>query len=238
MFVVLEGGEGCGKTTQGALLAAHLTALGWKVHLTREPGGTPLAENIRSLFKQVQTTGDEPTPLTELYLVMAARAQHLDRVVRPALALGEVVICDRFLDSSYVYQGARGGLPLELIDEVAKPVLGTTVPNLTVVLDLDTARARARVTQRVGTPADPQSHTPDRLDAMDAATFAQVSVAFRELLTSQRPYPCGVVPKRVLVDASGTPDEVFARLKKAVDEAWKMAAATQPTAPNPSQDRI
>ena len=215
MFVVLEGGEGCGKTTQGALLAAHLTRLGHVVRQTREPGGTPLAENIRALFKQVETADDEPTPLAELYLVMAARAQHLERMVRPALARGEVVVCDRFLDSSYVYQGARGGLSFDLIDQVAKPALGDTLPHLTLVLDLPTEAASARVRSRLAG----HQGTADRLDAMDASTFTRVAAAFRELVSGQRPYPNGIVPKRVLIEASGNADEVFARILALLAEA-------------------
>lgn len=215
MFVVLEGGEGCGKTTQGALLAAHFTRRGAVVRQTREPGGTPFAENIRALFKRVETAGDEPTPLAELYLVMAARAQHLERVVRPALARGEVVVCDRFLDSSYVYQGARGGLSFDLIDQVAKPALGDTLPHLTLVLDLPTEAAAARVRSRLaGHPG-----TTDRLDAMDASTFACVAEAFRELVSGKRPYPNGLVPRRVLIEASGNADEVFARILAALAES-------------------
>ena len=141
-LITLEGGEGAGKTTQQRRLAAHLEARGIETVLTREPGGTPGAEQIRALV----TGGavDRWSAMTELLLMMAARSDHLDRVVRPALDAGRWVVSDRFHDSSRVYQGLAGGLGLEVVDRLHAPLLGSTLPDLTLLLDLDPRVGRER----------------------------------------------------------------------------------------------
>lgn len=134
LFITLEGPEGAGKSTNREYLAERLRAEGIEVLLTREPGGTPLAEKIREVLL---ATGDEVMdPDTELLLVFAARAQHLAQVIRPALARGAVVICDRFTDSTYAYQGAGRGLSLERIATLETFVQGDLRPHLTLVFDL------------------------------------------------------------------------------------------------------
>jgi dTMP kinase len=226
MFIVFEGGEGCGKSTQAKRLESVVAARGKTCLLTREPGGTPLAESIRSLFKQTSMHGDDPTPLAELHLVMAARAQHLEKRVVPALERGDVVVCDRFLDSSYVYQGVRGGLPKEVVDAAARAVLGDLVPTLTLVLDLPAEVAAMRVGARAtplqtsttdSAPSSPPPSGEDRLDALDAFTYARIAQGFRDLVTTRAPYPGGRTPHRVLIDATGTPDDVFARVLAAYE---------------------
>lgn len=207
-FIVFEGGEGSGKSTQGALLASYLRGKGFPVLETREPGGTPLAEDIRKVFKSVPKSGDIPTPRTELLLVMAARSQHIEKAIRPALKRNEWIICDRFLDSSYIYQGFRGGLDKQEIDQAAAPVLGDLLPDLTFVLRVSSETAQSRVVARPGTELD-------RLDT-ELLRDASLHSAFEALTTSFTPYPDGRVPKRVLVDGNGSLEMVQERILKAL----------------------
>lgn len=209
-FIVFEGGEGSGKSTQARLLAQFLRDKGLTVLETREPGGTPLAEDIRNVFKSVPKSGDTPTPRTELLLVMAARAQHIEKTIRPALDSGAWVICDRFLDSSYIYQGFRGGLTKNDIDAVAAPVVGTLQPDLTLVLRVDLETAHQRLKDRPGSEND-------RLDS-ELLKDATLHAAFEALVSSQTPYPDGRVPKRVLINGAGTADEVCQRILVAATE--------------------
>ncbi|CRM62407.1 dTMP kinase [Pseudomonas sp. 25 R 14] len=167
LFITLEGPEGAGKSTNREYLAEHLRAEGIEVLLTREPGGTPLAEKIREVLL---ATGDEVMdPDTELLLVFAARAQHLAQVIRPALARGAVVICDRFTDSTYAYQGAGRGLSLERIATLETFVQGDLRPHLTLVFDLpvDVGLARASARGRL-----------DRFELEGRAFFEAVRAAY------------------------------------------------------------
>nr|WP_262387480.1 dTMP kinase [Pseudomonas chlororaphis] len=146
MFITLEGPEGAGKSTNREYLAERLRAAGIEVLLTREPGGTPLAERIREVLL---TPGDEVmNPDTELLLVFAARAQHLAEVIRPALARGAVVLCDRFTDSTYAYQGGGRGLSVERIATLERFVQGELRPDLTLVFDLPVEVGLARASAR------------------------------------------------------------------------------------------
>nr|WP_246889873.1 dTMP kinase [Pseudomonas protegens] len=167
MFITLEGPEGAGKSTNREYLAERLRAAGIEVLLTREPGGTPLAERIRDVLL---------TPLeevmnadTELLLVFAARAQHLATVIRPALERGAVVLCDRFTDSTYAYQGAGRGLSLARIAALEDFVQGELRPDLTLVFDLpvDVGLARASARGRL-----------DRFEQEGQAFFEKVREAF------------------------------------------------------------
>ena len=134
MFITLEGPEGAGKSTNREYLAQRLREHGLTVLLTREPGGTPLAERIRSLL--LEPSAEPMAADTELLLVFAARAQHLEQVIRPALARGEVVLCDRFTDATYAYQGGGRGLPQARIATLEQFVQGDLRPDLTLVFDL------------------------------------------------------------------------------------------------------
>lgn len=134
MFITLEGPEGAGKSTNREYLAQRLREHGLTVLLTREPGGTPLAERIRSLL--LEPSAEPMAADTELLLVFAARAQHLAQVIRPALARGEVVLCDRFTDATYAYQGGGRGLPQARIATLEQFVQGDLRPDLTLVFDL------------------------------------------------------------------------------------------------------
>lgn len=145
-FITFEGGEGSGKSTQARLLAAALRTLGTTVVETREPGGSPFAERLRGFI--LDPSLPPHVPLAEALLFYAARADHLDAVIRPALAQGHWVICDRFSDSTRVYQGVAGALPAASVETLESLVVGETPPDLTLVLDLPAdeglARARAR----------------------------------------------------------------------------------------------
>jgi len=146
LFITLEGPEGAGKSTNRDYLAERLRSEGIEVVLTREPGGTPLAERIREVLL---APGDEQmNPDTELLLVFAARAQHLAEVIRPALARGAVVICDRFTDSTYAYQGGGRGLSVERIATLETFVQGDLRPDLTLLFDLRVEVGMARASAR------------------------------------------------------------------------------------------
>ena len=147
-FITLEGGEGTGKSTQIKLLAARLRERGIDVVQTREPGGATGAERIRELL--VKGDADRWTPIAETLLHYAARADHLDRTIRPALAAGRWVICDRFADSTTAYQGYGHGVSLDVIDSLFKAVVGETAPDLTVILDLPAEQGLQRATGRAG----------------------------------------------------------------------------------------
>lgn len=146
LFITLEGPEGAGKSTNREYLAAQLRARGIDVVLTREPGGTPLAERIRELL--LAPSDESMSADTELLLVFAARAQHLGEVIKPALARGAVVLCDRFTDATYAYQGGGRGLSVERIAALETFVQGDLRPHLTLVFDLPVEVGLARASAR------------------------------------------------------------------------------------------
>lgn len=190
IFITFEGVEGAGKTTQVQRLAA---ALGPDVVLTREPGGTPVAERIRELF----LTSDGVTPMTELLLIAAARAQHVDERIRPALAANQIVICDRFIDATVAYQGYRGGIDLALIHQLNRVATGGLTPDITFILDLPPEIGLQR-----------QQHGEldrDRLDKEPLELHRKVREGYL--------YAAKIDPNRVkLIDATQSPDAVHATL--------------------------
>ena len=145
-FITIEGGEGAGKSTAQQFLASKLISMGLSVTLTREPGGTPLAEELRQTL--LNPHGEVPVEMAELLLLFAARAQHIAEVIKPALDRGEWVICDRFTDATYAYQGGARGMPVEVITQLEKMVQGALQPHQVILLDLPPElgleRARAR----------------------------------------------------------------------------------------------
>ena len=145
-FITLEGGEGAGKSTQAKRLAERLTAQGHKVLLTREPGGSIGAEEIRKLL--VNGDDDRWSANAETLLNYAARDSHLRETIRPALSEDKIVICDRFMDSTRAYQGAAGGADAAMITTLEKTIVGQTIPNLTLVFDIDPAEGLARTVKR------------------------------------------------------------------------------------------
>ncbi|NBA94190.1 dTMP kinase [Pseudomonas sp. R5(2019)] len=184
LFITLEGPEGAGKSTNREYLAEQLRAAGVDVVLTREPGGTPLAERIRELL--LDPSDEKMDADTELLLVFAARAQHLAEVIRPALARGAVVLCDRFTDATYAYQGGGRGLSVARIATLEHFVQGDLRPDLTLVFDLPVDIGLARATAR---------GRLDRFEQEGRAFFEAVRNAYLQRAASQ--------PARyALVDAS------------------------------------
>jgi dTMP kinase len=203
-FITFEGGEGCGKSTQIARLSRELAARGIRTLTTREPGGTPLAEMIRTLIKDDRA--DPPTTRCELLLFLAARAQLVERVIAPALAAGTWVLSDRFSDSTFAYQGYGRGLPLETLRLVNAFACEALVPDLTLFLDLDPADAAVRLRRREAATAT----TADRIECAGDAFHARLREGFRHLAAAE--------PARIVtLEAAGTPDDVWARVWAAVD---------------------
>ena len=147
-FITIEGGEGAGKSTQIQVVKDYLLTRGNDVVVTREPGGTSEGQEIRNLL--VSGDKDKWSPLSETLLILADRAAHLERVIRPALAEGKYVVCDRFFDSTKAYQGVAGGLGLDVIHNLQQPVLGTTLPDVTFLLDIDPEKGLRRAQERGG----------------------------------------------------------------------------------------
>lgn len=200
-FITFEGGEGTGKSTQVARLAQRLRADGWEVVTTREPGGSPHAEALRKtiLSGEAKALG----PFAEALLFARARQDHVAATIRPALARGAVVLCDRFSDSTRAYQGALGAVPPALIDALEIWAVGETRPHLTLILDLPVATALARAaSRREGEQAD--RYENEALVFHESLRDAFQSIAARE------PERC------VLVDASGDVEAVAARVASAV----------------------
>ena len=171
-FVTLEGGEGAGKSTVLAALREFLLARGYEVVSTREPGGTPLAEQIRGLL--LDTHHEPPAVETELRLMFAARAQHVREVILPALQRGAWVISDRFTDSSYAYQGAGRGLDAGFIAELERRVVGIA-PAMTLLLDIGVAHGRERTR---GRDLAPGGSGPDRIEREQDQFFERVREGF------------------------------------------------------------
>jgi len=134
-FITFEGGEGSGKTTQSELLYNNLKQKGFNVRRTREPGGTILAESIREIL--LKGDKDKMSSLTELYLFSAARRDHIDNIIAPSLKNNEIVICDRFIDSTTAYQGYAGNIDLNLINSINNFTIGSIIPNITYIFDID-----------------------------------------------------------------------------------------------------
>lgn len=202
-FIAFEGGEGAGKSTQARLLAEALRARGREVVLTREPGGTAGAEAIRALL--LSTEGDGWGPRAEALLFAAARADHVDRLIRPALARGAVVICDRFLDSSRAYQGGGGGISDADVRTLHAIGSEGLLPDLTVLLTLAPDEAAHRLALR-------DQGQSDRIGGRDAAYHARVAEAFARFAAAE--------PQRFArIDAAGDPAQVHARVLAAVERA-------------------
>jgi dTMP kinase len=197
-FISLEGGEGVGKSTQLRALASSLRDRGLSVIETREPGGSECAEAIRRLLLEEQ---DWPIE-AEALLFAAARADHVDKVIRPALERGEWVLCDRFVDSSLAYQGGAGGLRIERVRELHVFATGNFLPDRTLVLTLPEGMERARARD---------GNQGDRIGGRGDEFHNKVDAAFKTIAAEE--------PDRVkLIDASGSEGEVTARLLEAISD--------------------
>ncbi|WP_448142111.1 dTMP kinase [Stenotrophomonas bentonitica] len=202
-FISLEGGEGAGKTTALNAIRAALQAQGHEVVLTREPGGTPLAERIRALVltPDAEIAAEPLSAEAELLLVFAARAQHVRQVIEPALRRGCYVLSDRFTDSSYAYQGGGRGLEPAWIAELERRAVGL-LPGLTLLLDVDVAVGRAR--------ANGRDLWPDRIESEQDDFFQRVRAVFRERASQD--------PTRFrLIDASQDQAGVAAQVVDAIN---------------------
>ena len=207
LFITMEGVDGCGKTTQLKMLNARLRQFGYETHLTREPGGCPIAEGIRQIVLSKEDGG--MCPETEALLFAAARAQHVKQVILPKVQAGCVVVCDRFVDSSLVYQGMGRELPLAWVKEINRTALESGAPDITLYLRLPREEALKRRNA---------SSTPDRIEKAGDAFFARTEMGFDRLAQAD--------PARIAtIDAGGTPEEVADRVWQAVWQKLKEVSA-------------
>ena len=184
-LITFEGGEGAGKSTQVSILVERLRNAGRHAIATREPGGSPAAEDIREtlLSGKVKQFG----PFAEALLFSIARADHIDTVISDALARGQWVVCDRFLDSTRAYQGATGGVPAPVISALERLTLHGIMPNLTIVLDIPVEEGLARMARRRG--------APDRFESQDIAQHERIRKAFLTI-AEEEPGRCVVIDAR------------------------------------------
>ena len=205
VLITVEGVEGSGKSTQCARLEQHLAGRGLQVVRTSEPDGTPLGLRVRALF---EAAGPTPTPLTQTFLFMAARQEHVTRVIAPALARGAVVISDRYADATVAYQGYGQGMDVQTIRELNMLATGGVLPDLTLVLDLDPGRGHA---------AHPRAarSTPSRRWTL--AFHRRVREGYLEIARADK-------NRVVVLDADREPDALHADVVRAVDDAAGAAA--------------
>lgn len=199
-FITIEGIEGVGKTTNIEFIENYLRQRDIILLSTREPGGTPLAENIRTLL--LDTREEKVDGVTELLLMFAARAQHVSTIIKPALARGEWVLCDRFTDSSYAYQGGGRKIPLQQIEQLEELVLGAFGPDLTIILDLPVEQGLQRAEQR---------SAKDRFEQEEQMFFNRVRQVY---LQRAKKYPL----RCRLVETTPALEEVHKALAKVLDE--------------------
>jgi dTMP kinase len=200
LFITFEGTEGCGKSTQVQLLGGQLRKLGHTVHVLREPGGTAIGEEIRHTLKHSKNNA-AMTSEAELLLMNASRAQLVREIIRPALDRGEVILCDRFYDSTTAYQGYGRQLDLKMVQSVVDVAVGVTKPNLTLLLSLSPEISEQRRAAR-------QSTLPfirDRIEEADQAFFARVARGYEAIAAAE--------PERVrVVDAAGSVENVCLKI--------------------------
>ena len=219
-FVTFEGGDGAGKSTQAQLLWRKLRRLQIDAEITREPGGTPVAEAIRGVL--LDSSLSQRSPLSELVLFYAARADHLDSRIRPALHAGRWVICDRFIDSTRAYQGALGTNLGAAISHLEQLIVAPTFPDLTIILDVDPEIGMRRAVQRTYAPRRGQSRlfepsqlafsfAPDRFEALDVDFHRKVRGTFLDIAKLE-PSRC------VVVDSAGGIRDVAEQVWNAVSQ--------------------
>ena len=208
-FITLEGGEGAGKSTQARTLRDRLAGYGIDVLLTREPGGSPRAEAIRAVL--LSGKAKQFGPLAEALLFYVARDSHLELTIRPALARGSWVVCDRFHDSTRAYQGAAGGASVAAINALERIVVGPTRPDLTLILDLapEEGLRRAEARARDDGPA------ADRFEAMSLRFHRNLRQEFLDIAEAE-PWRC------IVIDASQPQDKVAAAIWSAVSHRFDL----------------
>ena len=209
MFITFEGIEGCGKTTQVKLLAEELLRMGRHVTLTREPGGCAIADKIRAILLDAQNTNI--TPLTELLLYAAARSQHLNDTVRPALDAGEIVICDRFTDATIAYQGYGRGLSLDLIEQLNTLATNSLKPGMTVLMDCPVEVGLGRALSRINSTRGPKE---ERFELESCQFHEKVRAGYRALALGEPDRFTIIDADRPIAEiASGVAKVVTARLQ-------------------------
>ncbi|HEY8670837.1 MAG TPA: dTMP kinase [Terriglobales bacterium] len=202
-FITFEGLDGCGKSTQLERLAVKLRELGLSVLLTREPGGTPAGEKMRQLLLDAKTSGLVPT--AELALMFAARAQHIEEVILPALSAGKFVFCDRFTDSSEAYQGGGRELGSKMVLDLHRALCSGLNPDITILMDSDVNASVERARRRNQSRSKSDTVDENRFEQENRAFFDRVHTAYLEIARRE--------PERVfVVDARGTPDQTHARI--------------------------
>jgi dTMP kinase len=207
-FITLEGGEGAGKSTCLTFIREYFAARHLSLLFTREPGGTPLAEEIRAML--LQKREEVVAADAELLLIFAARAQHLAATIKPALARGDWVLSDRFTDATYAYQGGGRGLSLARIAELERMVQGDLRPGLTLLLDLPVAQGMARAQAR---------SEKDRFESEQQEFFERVRACYRQRAAAEQ-------QRFRVIDASQSLEEVQAAISRTLD-AWLAESATQ-----------
>jgi len=216
-FITFEGLDGCGKSTQLKKLAAILSAEGVPVVVTREPGGTPTGEKIRQLLLDTNTSS--LAPMAELALMFSARTQHIAEVIEPALAKGQVVLCDRFTDSTEAYQGGGRKLGSEIVLALHRVLCGSLQPDLTILMDSDVAASVDRARRRnkaLSSKDDSGAGNENRFEQESRAFFGRVRSTYLAIAARE--------PQRVVViDARGTPEETHKRIVGIVARKLKLA---------------
>jgi len=214
-FITFEGLDGTGKSTQMRKLVAVVRAGGHKVIETREPGGTPTGEKIRKVLLDSSTAG--LSPLAEMALMFAARAQHIAEVIEPALAAGSIVLCDRFTDSTEAYQGSGRKLGSEAIRELHRVLCGNLQPDLTILLDSNphASVSRARRRNKRSSKASVRSHDENRFEQETRAFFGRVHEGYLAIAAREK-------GRVVMVDARGTPGQTHQCIVELVQRKLKL----------------
>jgi dTMP kinase len=202
VFISLEGIEGCGKSTQARMLYEYISSLGYCVILTREPGGTPIAEKIRGIL--LDTKNESMTDTTELLLYLASRSQHVEQIIKPALCDEKIVICERFSDATCAYQGYARGFDLQVIETLTKIATYGLEPNLTIILDLEVEEGLLR--------AERFKNHLDRIESQSIDFHNKVRNGYLDIAHKN--------PERVkVIDANGSIEDVHFRIKQCVNHS-------------------
>jgi dTMP kinase len=199
LFITFEGIDGCGKSTQMALVERRLRQRGKDCLTTREPGGTPIAEKIRALL--LSRDNGEMCDASELLLYLAARAQHVAEKIRPAVASGAIVLCDRFQEATFAYQGWGRGLDLSTLEQINAFATGGLQPDLTIILDIDVDTAFSRLRS--------MKKAPDRLEKNSKEFYEKVRAGYRAIAAAHKHV--------ALIDASGEIEQTADAIRKRID---------------------
>ncbi|MGC6475450.1 MAG: dTMP kinase [Parvibaculales bacterium] len=205
-FISFEGGEGAGKSTQIKHVASFLKANGHQVLTTRQPGGTENGQALRDLL--VNGAVNRWPPMAEALLMLADRAVHLEEMIRPALAQGQWVLCDRYMDSTRAYQGVAGALGLDVIDALQAPIVQDTVPDLTFLLDLDVAKGLQRASERGGAA---------RFENKGKAYHEEIRRGFLTLAKAE-------TDRFVVIDAAQPVEQVTSQIIETITARWQVSA--------------